>query len=56
MKRAYQMILPVALALVSACSILPKADPANVYRAIRRRCWCATVCWTVSSAMAGWRS
>lgn len=32
MKRAYQMILPVALALVSACSILPKADPSNVYR------------------------
>ncbi|QHF42335.1 ABC transporter [Pseudomonas sp. S35] len=32
MKRAYQMIAPVALALVSACSILPKADPSNVYR------------------------
>ena len=32
MKRAYQMIAPVALALVSACSILPKADPSEVYR------------------------
>lgn len=32
MKRAYQMIAPVALALVSACSILPKADPSDVYR------------------------
>ena len=32
MKRAYKMIVPVALALVSACSILPKADPSNVYR------------------------
>ncbi|AQT91805.1 ABC-type transport auxiliary lipoprotein family protein [Pseudomonas azotoformans] len=32
MKRAYQMIVPVALALVSACSILPKADPSDVYR------------------------
>ena len=32
MKRAYHMIAPVALALVSACSILPKADPSDVYR------------------------
>ena len=32
MKRVYQMIAPVALALVSACSILPKADPSDVYR------------------------
>ncbi|MCM2361218.1 ABC-type transport auxiliary lipoprotein family protein [Pseudomonas sp. SR18] len=32
MKRAYQMIAPMALALVSACSILPKADPSDVYR------------------------
>ena len=32
MKRAYQMIAPVAPALVSACSILPKADPSDVYR------------------------
>ena len=32
MKRAYQLIAPVALALVSACSILPKADPSDVYR------------------------
>ncbi|MCF5050946.1 ABC transporter [Pseudomonas syringae] len=32
MKRAYQMIAPVALALISACSILPKADPTDVYR------------------------
>ena len=31
MKRAYQMIAPVALALVSACSILPKAEPLQVY-------------------------
>ena len=32
MKRAYQMIVPVALALVSACTILPKPDPSDVYR------------------------
>ena len=32
MKRAYQLIIPVALALVSACSILPKPDPSDVYR------------------------
>lgn len=32
MKRAYQMIAPVTLALISACSILPKADPSDVYR------------------------
>ncbi|PRA22425.1 ABC-type transport auxiliary lipoprotein family protein [Pseudomonas poae] len=32
MKRAYQMIAPVALALISACSILPKPDPSDVYR------------------------
>lgn len=32
MKRAYHLIAPVALALVSACSILPKADPFEVYR------------------------
>ena len=32
MKRAYQLIAPVALALVSACSILPKPDPSDVYR------------------------
>ena len=34
MKRAYQMIAPVALALVSACSILPKPDPSDVYRLV----------------------
>ncbi|KTC62681.1 ABC transporter [Pseudomonas fluorescens ABAC62] len=32
MKRAYQLIAPFVLALVSACSILPKADPSDVYR------------------------
>ncbi|WP_348749349.1 ABC-type transport auxiliary lipoprotein family protein [Pseudomonas rhodesiae] len=32
MKRAYQLIAPMALALISACSILPKADPSDVYR------------------------
>ncbi len=32
MKRAYRMIALAALALVSACSILPKADPSDVYR------------------------
>ena len=32
MKRAYQMIAPVALALIGACSILPKADPSDTYR------------------------
>ena len=32
MKRAYQLIIPVAFALVSACSILPKPDPSDVYR------------------------
>ncbi|KTB66223.1 ABC transporter [Pseudomonas fluorescens] len=32
MKRAYQLIAPLALALMSACSILPKADPSDVYR------------------------
>ncbi len=32
MKRAYLMIAPVALALLSACSILPKPDPSDVYR------------------------
>ncbi|MDQ0651449.1 ABC-type transport auxiliary lipoprotein family protein [Pseudomonas cedrina] len=32
MKRAYPMIALAALALVSACSILPKADPSDVYR------------------------
>lgn len=32
MKRAYHMIVPIALALVSACSILPKPDPSDVYR------------------------
>ncbi|MFL1550043.1 ABC transporter [Pseudomonas sp. IB20] len=32
MKRAYQLIAPVAFALISACSILPKADPSDVYR------------------------
>lgn len=32
MKRAYRMIAPVALALLSACSILPKPDPSDVYR------------------------
>jgi len=32
MKCAYQLVIPVALALVSACSILPKADPSDVYR------------------------
>ena len=32
MKRAYQMIVPVALVLISACSILPKPDPSDVYR------------------------
>lgn len=32
MKRAYSLIAPLALALLSACSILPKADPFDVYR------------------------
>lgn len=32
MKRAYHMIVPMTLALVSACSILPKPDPSDVYR------------------------
>ena len=32
MKRAYQMIAPVALVLISACSILPKPNPSDVYR------------------------
>ncbi|MFO2465325.1 ABC-type transport auxiliary lipoprotein family protein [Pseudomonas sp. 15FMM2] len=32
MKRACQLIAPLALALLSACSILPKADPSDVYR------------------------
>lgn len=32
MKRAYHVIVPMALALVSACSILPKPDPSDVYR------------------------
>lgn len=32
MKRAYQLVAPLALALMSACSILPKADPSDVYR------------------------
>ncbi|WP_339435233.1 ABC-type transport auxiliary lipoprotein family protein [Pseudomonas orientalis] len=32
MKRAYRIIAPVAFALMSACSILPKPDPSNVYR------------------------
>ncbi|EIK72776.1 putative lipoprotein [Pseudomonas synxantha BG33R] len=34
MKRAYLMIAPVALALLSACSILPKPDPSDVYRLV----------------------
>ncbi|MBN2992179.1 membrane integrity-associated transporter subunit PqiC [Pseudomonas cedrina subsp. fulgida] len=32
MKRAYPIIALAALALLSACSILPKADPSDVYR------------------------
>lgn len=32
MKRAYPLIIPVALVLLSACSILPKPDPSDVYR------------------------
>ena len=32
MKRAYQLIAPVALAVVSACSILPSPNPSDVYR------------------------
>ncbi|AZF45370.1 ABC-type transport auxiliary lipoprotein family protein [Pseudomonas sp. R2-7-07] len=32
MKRAYRMIAPAAFALISACSILPKPDPSDVYR------------------------
>ena len=32
MKRAYRLIAPVALALVSACSIFPKTEPSDVYR------------------------
>lgn len=32
MKRAYRMIAPLAFALMSACSILPKPDPSDVYR------------------------
>ncbi|MCK3836759.1 MULTISPECIES: ABC-type transport auxiliary lipoprotein family protein [Pseudomonas] len=34
MKRAYLMIAAVALALLSACSILPKPDPSDVYRLV----------------------
>ncbi|MEX5596417.1 ABC-type transport auxiliary lipoprotein family protein [Pseudomonas orientalis] len=32
MKRAYRIIAPVAFAMMSACSILPKPDPSDVYR------------------------
>jgi cholesterol transport system auxiliary component len=32
MKRAYPMIAVATLGLLSACSILPKADPSDVYR------------------------
>ncbi|WP_460132446.1 ABC-type transport auxiliary lipoprotein family protein [Pseudomonas sp. S1_E04] len=32
MKRIYPLIAPMALILLSACSILPKADPSDVYR------------------------
>ena len=32
MKRAYRIIAPMAFALMSACSILPKPDPSDVYR------------------------
>ncbi|MDO4234648.1 ABC-type transport auxiliary lipoprotein family protein [Pseudomonas sp.] len=32
MKRAYRIIAPAAFALMSACSILPKPDPSDVYR------------------------
>lgn len=32
MKRVYQVIAPMALVLIGACSILPKADPSDVYR------------------------
>ncbi len=32
MKRACRIIAPVALVLISACSILPKPDPSDVYR------------------------
>ena len=32
MKRAYQIIAPLVLVLISACSILPKPDPSDVYR------------------------
>ncbi len=32
MKRAYRIIAPVVFALMSACSILPKPDPSDVYR------------------------
>ncbi|MGY4636807.1 ABC-type transport auxiliary lipoprotein family protein [Pseudomonas sp. TE24901] len=49
MKRAYQMIAPVALALVSACSILPKADPSDVYRLVPAQTASqgATVSWSL---------
>ena len=49
MKRAYQMIAPVALALVSACSILPKADPSDVYRlaAAQATSQAAPVSWSL---------
>lgn len=32
MRRIYHVIAPVALTLLSACSILPSADPSDVYR------------------------
>jgi cholesterol transport system auxiliary component len=32
MKRAYQLIAPVALVLIGACSILPSPNPSDVYR------------------------
>ena len=32
MKRAYQLVIPAALVLLGACSILPKSNPSDVYR------------------------
>ena len=49
MKRAYRLIAPVALALVSACSILPKADPSDVYRlaSVQTTSQAAPVTWSL---------
>lgn len=49
MKRAYHMIVPMALALVSACSILPKPDPSDVYRlaSTQPASQCTPVSWSL---------